>query len=220
MEILNIRRGFICVALLVTHALLLPFMAVAFEPAENDDFYLSLGSSNIEVRDSDDLLSGSNVSAGLRIGLFSTFFLEFGWGNIAYSDQVNVAGVTEAIDFTTIGPHIGLGFLIPVRSFQIGGRIQAVSEKTTCPRRKSAPWWWRPSRPGGSTSPPISRAWNSGSAAPNGSGSLFRNRRDDPRPRLSFPVGTAIGVVIPRQEIYHGRVGYRPSYPELREQRR
>ncbi len=125
MDILKGWRWCIWVALLVTHALLFLPMASAFEPSENDDFYLSMGSSNIEVRDSDDLLSGTNVSAGLRIGLFSTFFIEFGWGNIAYSDQVTVNGVTEAIDFTTIGPHIGLGFLIPIRSFQIGARAQA-----------------------------------------------------------------------------------------------
>ena len=125
MEILNFRRWRIGLVLLVSHAVFFLPMAAAFEPADNDDFYISLGSSNIEVRDSGDLLSGANFSGGLRIGLFSTFFLEFGWGNISYSDQVVVNGVTEAIDFTTLGPHLGLGFLIPIRSFQIGVRVQA-----------------------------------------------------------------------------------------------
>lgn len=125
MDILNVRRWCFLIALLATLALFVSPMAAAFEPADNDDFYISLGSSNIEVRDSGDLLSGANISGGLRIGLFSTFFIEFGWGNIAYSDQVTVNGVKERIEFTTLGPHLGLGFLIPIRAFQIGARAQA-----------------------------------------------------------------------------------------------
>ena len=101
-----------------------PLPALAFEPAENDDFYLGLGSANIELRENNELLSGENVFGGLRIGLFWTVFLELGYGAVTYSDSVLVGTEQRTIDFRTTGPHGGLGFLIPIRAILLGVKAQ------------------------------------------------------------------------------------------------
>ena len=103
---------------------LLPLPALAFEPAENDDFYLGFGSANIELRESNELLSGENVFGGIRIGLFWTVFLELGYGAVTYSDSVLVGTEQRTIDFRTTGPHGGLGFLIPIRAILLGFKAQ------------------------------------------------------------------------------------------------
>ncbi len=86
--------------------------------------YLGAGSSNIELRDSDELLSGSNVFGGVRLGLFLTVFLELGYAAISYSDQVDQAGLQKEIEVRTTGPHVGLGLLIPIRKVQLGIKAQ------------------------------------------------------------------------------------------------
>ncbi len=111
-------------AILLPSATLFPSAVMAFEAADNDAFYLGLGTSNIETNNSDDLLSGSNMLGGIRIGLFWTFFLEIGWGNIAYFDTQNVGGVTEEVLFSTTGPHLGAGLIIPIRAIQLGAKYQ------------------------------------------------------------------------------------------------
>ena len=100
--------------------------AAAFEAADNDDFYLGFGSSNIEVKDSEGLLSGSNVLGGVRFGLFWTVFAELGYGAIRYNDKVrnSLTGNDTIVDFRTTGAHFGLGFLIPIRAINIGWKFQ------------------------------------------------------------------------------------------------
>ena len=105
-------------------AWVLPLPALAFEPAENDDFYLGFGSANIELRENNELLSGDNVFGGIRIGLFWTVFLELGYGAVTYSDSVLVGTEQRTIDFRTTGPHGGLGFLIPIRAILLGFKAQ------------------------------------------------------------------------------------------------
>lgn len=105
-------------------AWVLPLPALAFEPAENDDFYLGVGSANIELRENNELLSGDNVFGGLRIGLFWTVFLELGYGAVTYSDSVLVGTEQRTINFRTTGPHGGLGFLIPIRAILLGVKAQ------------------------------------------------------------------------------------------------
>lgn len=99
-----------------------PGVAPAFEPEENDAFYIGFGLSNIEVSDSDGLLSGSNVLGGVRVGLFSTIFFELGYGAISFDDRVEIAGVLQNIEFRTTGPHFGLGFLLPIRAILLGAK--------------------------------------------------------------------------------------------------
>ncbi len=100
----------------------IPAVSPAFEPEENDAFYIGFGLSNIEVSDSEGLLSGENILGGVRVGLFSTIFFELGYGAITFDDRVNVAGVSQNIEFRTTGPHFGLGFLLPIRAILLGAK--------------------------------------------------------------------------------------------------
>jgi hypothetical protein len=113
----------LCAALLVLGTAM---SAAAFDVADNDDFYLGLGSSNIEVKDSEGLLSGSNALGGVRFGLFWTFFAELGYGAIRYNDKVrdSLTGNDIFINFRTTGAHYGVGFLIPIRAINIGWKFQ------------------------------------------------------------------------------------------------
>lgn len=96
--------------------------AAAFEPADNDAFFLGAGSSNVEVRDSTDLLSGSNVFGGVRLGLFWTVFVELGYGAVTYGDTVTVAGVDQSISFRTTGANFGLGLILPIRNVRLSAK--------------------------------------------------------------------------------------------------
>ncbi|MBI4081570.1 MAG: hypothetical protein HY423_03060 [Candidatus Lambdaproteobacteria bacterium] len=98
----------------------IPGLASAYEAADSDAVFLGTGSSNIEVRDSDELLSGSNVFGGARIGLFWTLFVELGYGAIDFSDRVLVSGVKKRIDFRTTGGFYGVGIMLPIRNLALG----------------------------------------------------------------------------------------------------
>jgi hypothetical protein len=99
-----------------------PAPARAFEAKDSDAFFLGGGSSNIEVRDSDDLLSGSNAFGGVRLGLFWTVFVELGYGMVGYNDTVVINGVSKSVDFRTTGANFGAGFIIPIRAVRLGLR--------------------------------------------------------------------------------------------------
>jgi len=107
-------------ALVLANLMAFPSFVTAFEASENDAFYLGYGSANIEVRDSTDLISGQNVLGGVRVGLFWTFFMEFGYGAVEYSDKVEIEGAKKKIEFRTTGPHVGIGLLIPIRKILWG----------------------------------------------------------------------------------------------------
>lgn len=107
---------------------LLAAPAAAFEPGDNDAFYLGFGSANIELKDSDELLSGGNAFGGVRLGLFWTVFFELGYGAVDYSDTVVDPGINGgqpvSIDFRTTGAHYGLGLLVPIRNTRLGVKAQ------------------------------------------------------------------------------------------------
>ena len=114
----------ILATVLIMAATLASRQVQAFEAADNDAFYLGLGSANIEIRNSDDLLSGSNLFGGVRLGLFSTFFWELGYGTVGYADTVEIGGVLQDVDVRTTGAHVGFGLLIPIRNVRLGTKIQ------------------------------------------------------------------------------------------------
>jgi hypothetical protein len=99
-------------------------VALAYDAADSDAFFLELGHANIELRDSTELISGSSVRGGVRIGLFWTVFAELGYGAVTYNDEATVLGVKENIDFRTTGANLGLGFLIPIRNLRIGFKAE------------------------------------------------------------------------------------------------
>lgn len=111
------------VRLLLLSALLIALSslpAAAFDPAENDAFYLGVGLANMEVQSSTGLLAGSNLAGGLRLGLFWTVYGELGYGALYHSDTVDVAGTPTEINFRTTGAHLGLGFIVPIRAIKLG----------------------------------------------------------------------------------------------------
>ncbi|MDH5752680.1 MAG: hypothetical protein OEZ59_09725 [Deltaproteobacteria bacterium] len=94
--------------------------ALAYDAGESDAFYIGGGSSNIEMKTTDDIISGQNILGGVRIGLFWTFFLDFGYGAIQYWDKVDISGVKYDLSFRTTGAHYGIGTIIPVRKMRLG----------------------------------------------------------------------------------------------------
>ena len=69
------------------------------------------------------VISGTNTLGGVRIGLFSTVFIELGYGTVGYVDRVNIDGVKKDVEFRTTGPHAGLGLLIPIRNIRLGAKF-------------------------------------------------------------------------------------------------
>ena len=96
--------------------------ALAYEAADSDAFFLGAGSSNVEVQGSTDLLSGSNVFGGVRLGLFWTVFVELGYSSVAYFDRASVGGVAQNISFRTTGANAGLGLILPIRNVRLGAK--------------------------------------------------------------------------------------------------
>ena len=96
--------------------------ALAISAADHDAFFLGAGTANITVKNSDDLISGTTFFGGYRVGLFSIFFLEIGYGTVGYSKTVEIGGVMKDITFRTTGPNGGVGFLLPIRKTRLGLR--------------------------------------------------------------------------------------------------
>ena len=70
------------------------------------------------------MLSGAALWGGIRIGLLSFVFVEFGFGTVQYSDTVDVMGTQQRIDFRTTGANFGIGLLVPIRELRLGARFQ------------------------------------------------------------------------------------------------
>ncbi len=102
-----------------------PFNIFAFEAGDNDAFYLAAGSSNIEVKEGNQLLEGGNVFGGIRLGVFSWLFVEGGYGAITYEDTYSDGTDSFTASFRTTGPHLGVGIVIPIREFIIGVKAQS-----------------------------------------------------------------------------------------------
>ena len=94
--------------------------ALAIEAADHDAFFLSGGTANITVKNSDDLISGTTLAGGYRLGLFSILFIEVGYGNVAYAKTVNIDGVLKDVSFRTTGANAGAGFVLPIRKTRLG----------------------------------------------------------------------------------------------------
>lgn len=116
----------ICILLALAALLLgaVPRSARAVEAADHDAFFLALGTANISVRNSDALLSGNAFWGGFRLGLLSFLFFELGFGNVTYSDTVDVNGSPKQIEFRTTGANYGMGILVPIRNLRLGARFQ------------------------------------------------------------------------------------------------
>ena len=114
-------RTFLC-SILMGMLTLLASPAQGFEAKDNDQFFISYGSSNIEVKGGSDLISGSNFHGGVRVGIFWTFFFELGYGAIEFRDSYKDPGTGAMKDlyFRTTGGNYGFGTLIPIRNLRLG----------------------------------------------------------------------------------------------------
>ncbi|MDH5559904.1 MAG: hypothetical protein OEY59_03525 [Deltaproteobacteria bacterium] len=108
--------------LVVVFILSIPSMTLAFNAEESDAFYLGAGSANIELKDNNALLSGSNINGGVRVGILWILFGELGYGATRYSDIINVSGIKKKIDFRTTGPYVGGGLMLPIRKMLLGAK--------------------------------------------------------------------------------------------------
>ena len=109
----------LCCALLA----LGPASLLALEAADHDAFFIGGGSSNVEVKGSNALLDGTNIAGGVRIGLFSIFFAELGYGTIGYFNTVNLAGTPTRVSYRTTGPNYGGGIAFSIRQMRLGVRM-------------------------------------------------------------------------------------------------
>ena len=96
--------------------------ALGIEAADHDGFFLGGGSSNIETSNGD-IMTGSNVLGGARIGLLSIFYMELGYGSFGYRDTVDIAGVQKDVTTQAFGPFYGAGFSFQVRKMFLGARV-------------------------------------------------------------------------------------------------
>ena len=96
--------------------------ALALEAGDHDAFYIGGGSANLETTNGE-ILSGSNAMGGVRIGLFSGFFMELGYGSFGYRDTIDQAGLPKDITTQAFGPHYGGGFVFQVRKLRLGMRM-------------------------------------------------------------------------------------------------
>ena len=98
---------------------------LAIEAADHDAFFLSAGMANVEVNDSPALLTGANYGGGLRLGLFSVFFMELGYGGMAFSNTVDQLGTPTRVYFRTTGGFLGGGMALQIRAVHLGVRYDA-----------------------------------------------------------------------------------------------
>ncbi|MDH5752679.1 MAG: hypothetical protein OEZ59_09720 [Deltaproteobacteria bacterium] len=98
--------------------------ALAVDAAEHDAVIFGYSMSNMEVKDSADLVDGRSGYLGAKVGFFWILFLEFGYGETYYLDEANIGGVQKEIRFRTTGAYYGGGMIIPVRGMRLGVRGQ------------------------------------------------------------------------------------------------